>query len=81
MRPTVHVQGLGSVSLQRVAQIELCDEVGHLETFHLGAAVKAINTRRIKELSEKVLRKAAHTLVQKGLLENFGHGMYKWRAK
>ena len=71
---TVEVLGLGPVSIHKAAQIELCDEVGHLSTFHLGAAVKSLS-----HLSEKTLLKAAHSLITAGLLEDFGPGMYKWR--
>ena len=75
---TEHIPGLGPVSLARVAQIELCDEAGGLDTFHLGTVVKSINERRINELPEKVIRQAAFTLVKRGVLANFSAGMYKW---
>lgn len=77
---TLEVPGLGLVSVSKVAQIEICDEAGCTETFHLGAVIKAINSRRIKALTEKVLRQAAHSLVSRGQLENFGPGMYRWLA-
>jgi len=75
---TLEVPGLGPVSIHKAAQIELCDEVGFLDTFHLGAAVKGINSCRVNEFSEKAIRKAAHSLVETGQLENFGPGMYRW---
>lgn len=74
---TVEIPGLGQVSRALAAKIELCEEA-FTDTFHLGAAVKAI---RAHELTEKEIRKAAHSLVQEGSLVNFGPGMYKWTAK
>ena len=76
----VEVPGLGLISRHKVAQLEICEEASEL-TFHLGTVVKAINKRRINELTEKEIRKAAHSMVQEGILENFGRGMYKWTAK
>jgi hypothetical protein len=74
---TVEIPGLGTVSRAMVAKLELCEEA-FTETFHLGAVVRAI---RAHELTEKEIRKAAHSMVLEGSLENFGPGMYKWTAK